>query len=142
MLVDHFNKKMDDVYYPGKELSLDEAMVLWRGRLIFRQYIKGKRHKYGIKLYTLCEPGGLILRFLVYSGSLSDLGGKGHATKVVLHLMRGKLNHGHSLYMDNFYNSFPLAYQLLRKKTYCTGTLRADRKYLPDEVKSAKVKKR
>ncbi|XP_046666746.1 piggyBac transposable element-derived protein 4-like [Homalodisca vitripennis] len=141
MLVDHFNKKMDDVYYPGKELSLDEAMVLWRGRLIFRQYIKGKRHKYGIKLYTLCEPGGLILRFLVYSGSLSDLGGKGHATKVVLHLMRGKLNHGHSLYMDNFYNSFPLAYQLLRKKTYCTGTLRADRKYLPDEVKSAKVKK-
>lgn len=141
ILVDHFNKKMDDIYYPSKELSLDEAMVLWRGRLIFRQYIKGKRHKYGIKLYTLCEPGGLILRFVVYSGSLSNLGGKGHATKVVLHLMKGKLNHGHSLYMDNFYNSCPLAYELLARKTYCTGTLRVDRKYLPEEVKTKKLKK-
>ncbi|KAG8314113.1 hypothetical protein J6590_099813 [Homalodisca vitripennis] len=36
LIVDHFNNKMDEVYYPCKELSLDEAMVLWRGRLVFR----------------------------------------------------------------------------------------------------------
>lgn len=50
-VVDHFNNKMTEIYSPGKELSLDESMVLWRGRLFFRQYILGKRHKYGIKLY-------------------------------------------------------------------------------------------
>lgn len=141
MMVDYFNKKMDEIYYPCRELSLDEGMVLWRGRLLFRQYIKGKRHKYGIKLYSLCEPHGIVLQFCVYSGSLGNLGGKGHATKVVMHLMQGKLNVGHSLYMDNFYNSFPLASKLLANQTYCTGTLRMDRKHLPEEVKSAKLKK-
>lgn len=54
--MDHFNNKMNTIYCPGKELSLDESMVLWRGRLLFRQYIKNKRHKYGIKLYVLAEP--------------------------------------------------------------------------------------
>ncbi|CAG5049952.1 unnamed protein product [Parnassius apollo] len=34
-VVDYFNQKMNTCYYPGKELSLDESMVLWRGRLRF-----------------------------------------------------------------------------------------------------------
>ncbi|XP_046687502.1 uncharacterized protein LOC124373146 [Homalodisca vitripennis] len=55
--------------------------------------------------------------------------------------MREKLNNGHALFMDNYYNSFPLASELLSQKTYCTGTLRLDRKYLPEEVKNAKLKK-
>uniref|UniRef100_A0A1B6IDU4 PiggyBac transposable element-derived protein domain-containing protein n=1 Tax=Homalodisca liturata TaxID=320908 RepID=A0A1B6IDU4_9HEMI len=54
-VVEYFNNKIKSMYYPQKELSLDKAMVLWRGRLHFRQYIKGKRHKYGGKLYTLTE---------------------------------------------------------------------------------------
>lgn len=45
LLIDEFNTKMDNVYYPGKKLPLDEGTILWRGRLLFRQYIKGKRHK-------------------------------------------------------------------------------------------------
>lgn len=39
-VLDYFNSRMNDIYYPSKELSLDESMVLWRGRLVFRQYIK------------------------------------------------------------------------------------------------------
>lgn len=140
-LIDSFNNKMDSMYYPCKELSLDEGMMLWRGRLNFRQYIKGKRHKYGLKFYMLCEPTGLVLRFTIYSGKEGNLSGKGHATKVVLHLMRGKLYAGHSLYMDSYYNSFVLASKLLSRDTYCTGTVRQDRKFLPQEVKSAKLKK-
>lgn len=139
--VDYFNNKMKEMFYPQKNLSLDEGMVLWRGRLYFRQYIKNKRHKYGIKLYTLCDPHGLTLKFLIYSGLLDDLGGKGHAANVVLNLMQDKLNCGHSLYMDNFYNSKSLAAKLLSNNTYCTGTLRMDRKYIPQDVKSAVLRK-
>uniref|UniRef100_A0A1B6LFF4 PiggyBac transposable element-derived protein domain-containing protein n=1 Tax=Graphocephala atropunctata TaxID=36148 RepID=A0A1B6LFF4_9HEMI len=141
LLVDYFNAKMDAVYYPCRELSLDEGMILWRGRLFFRQYIKGKRHKYGIKVYSLCEPHGLAVRLTIYSGSDGELSGHGHASKVVLHLMRGKLSNGHALFMDNYYNSFPLASELLSQKTYCTGTLRLDRKHLPEDVKNSKLKK-
>lgn len=139
--VDYFNSKMEYVFYPQRELSLDESMVLWRGRLIFRQYLKGKKHKYGIKLYTLSDPHGLILRFMIYCGVLDDLGGKGHAANVVLKLMERKLGVGHSLFMDNYYNSFMLASKLLSKDTYCTGTLRIDRKHSPVDVKTAVLKK-
>lgn len=141
LITEWFNNEMLRVYYPGKDLSLDEGMILWRGRLLFRQYIKGKRHKYGIKLYSLCEPDGLILAFAVYSGQGSPMSGKGHAAKVVRQLMCGKWDVGHSLYMDNFYNSFPLASELLRRDTYCTGTMRIDRKHLPLDVKTAKLQK-
>ena len=44
-LMDHLNNTMAAIYCPDQHLSLDESMVLWRGRLLFRQYIKNKRHK-------------------------------------------------------------------------------------------------
>ncbi|KAG8253213.1 hypothetical protein J6590_039552 [Homalodisca vitripennis] len=56
-VVGYVNDKMRNVYYHQKELSLDEAM-----------YIKGNRHKFGVKLYTLTEHQGFILRFLMYTG--------------------------------------------------------------------------
>lgn len=138
----YFNNKMRSVYYPQKQLSLDEAMVLWRGRLHFRQYIKGKRHKYGLKLYTLTEHQGFILKFLLYAGQSDTIvGGKGHTEKVVMYLAKEYLDKGHSIYMDNFYNSYSLASKLLSHNTYCTGTLRAGRKNLPREVINAPLKK-
>lgn len=141
-IIDYFNNKMTECYYPAQQLSLDESMVLWRGRLSFRQFIKNKRHKYGIKLYMLTEPDGLILKFRVYAGGKDiEVTGKGHAEKVVMELLQGKLNNGHELYMDNFYNSFGLAKKLLENNTYCTGTLRKDLKENPPELMKKKLKK-
>lgn len=138
---DYFNKRMEEVYYPEKELSLDESMVLWRGRLVFRQFIKGKKHKYGMKLYLLAEPNGMILRCNAYSGAQGELGGVGHAEKVVMSLLQGFENKGHGLYMDNFYNSVSLSRKLLDKGTYVTGTLRKGRRENPKVVAGAKIKK-
>ncbi|KAJ8938915.1 hypothetical protein NQ314_011291 [Rhamnusium bicolor] len=132
---------MKDIYYPSKNLSLDESMLLWRGRLLFKQYIKNKKHKFGIKIYILTEPEGLVLTMALYTGQADEMGGKGHASKVVLHLMREYLGNGHAIFMDNFYNSYTLAKQLLDLKTYCTGTLRSDRKDNPKDIMKAKLKK-
>lgn len=140
-VINYFNNKMRQIYYPGKNLSLDESMVLWRGRLIFRQYIANKRHKYGIKLYMLIEPSGLILNFVVYTGQFDEFRGKGHAGKVVLYLLKDFLNKGQSVYMDNYYNSCELAQELLDKDTYYTGTLRYDRKGAPKDVVKATLKR-
>lgn len=140
-VADFFNNKMGEIYYPGRELSLDEAMVLYRGRLQFKQYIKNKRHKYGMKLYMLTEPNGLILKFRVYEGATDVYGGSGHTEKIVLHLLEEKLGVGHAVYLDNFYNSVNLARKLLQQNTYCTGTLRAERKDNPKEVMSANLKR-
>ena len=53
-ILDHFNNIMEKKYVPRKGLCIDTSMM-WRGRLLFRQYIKNKKRKYGIKLYKLCE---------------------------------------------------------------------------------------
>jgi len=62
-------------YTPEKELSIDESMVLWRYRLLFRQYIPGKRHKYGVKLYMLCESSGYVWNMMVYCGKSDPISG-------------------------------------------------------------------
>ena len=51
-----------------KLLSVDESLVLFKGRLKFKQYIKTKRSLYGIKLYELPTSHGISLDLLVYSG--------------------------------------------------------------------------
>lgn len=136
-ILDYFNTRMSQVYYPGRDLSIDESMILWRGRLSFRQYIKNKRNKYGIKMYMLNSPDGFIHKCAVYTGRSGDMGGKGHAEKVVLHLMAEKLHVGHHIYLDNYYNSVHLATTLLNLKTHSTGTLKLNRKYTPEDVVSA-----
>ena len=67
-LLDHFSNAMDNIYCPNKNISIDESMMLWKERLVFRQYVKNKRHKYGIKFYELCESDGIVLKVKIYSG--------------------------------------------------------------------------
>lgn len=61
--------------------------------------------------------------------------------KVVLNLLSKYVNKGYSVYMDNFYNSVNLAQKLLTLKTYCSGTLRVNRKNNPKEVSQRKLKR-
>ncbi|KAJ8933659.1 hypothetical protein NQ314_013871 [Rhamnusium bicolor] len=77
----------------------------------------------------------------VYTGSLDSAGGKGHTKKVVLGLMENHLNCGHSIFMDNFYVIVDLAKELLRKKIYCIGMLRGNRKGNPKQIINAKLQK-
>ena len=43
------------VYGPGRNLSIDESMIRYKGRIHFRQYLPSKPYKWGIKQYVLCE---------------------------------------------------------------------------------------
>ncbi|CAK1592605.1 unnamed protein product [Parnassius mnemosyne] len=140
-IVDHFNNRMNDIYYPGKQLSLDESMVLRREHLQFRQYIKNKCHKYGVKLYVLAEPEGTVIKFQIYGGAGDDTSGIGHTQKIVLKLLEEKLDSGHSVYMDNYYNSYDLAVKLLNRQTYCTGTLNKNRKGNPIDLATVTLRK-
>ncbi|KAJ8932250.1 hypothetical protein NQ318_006482 [Aromia moschata] len=50
----------------GRERSLDEAMISWRFRVQFKQYIKNKRHKYGIKLHIIYTLGNCTFTYWRY----------------------------------------------------------------------------
>lgn len=141
-MIDFFNKRMLDLYYPTKHLVIDESMMLWRGRLLFRQYMKGKKNKYGLKFYVLADQLGVAQKIHLYGGA-RDLfvGGSNHVKKVVLYLMNEYINAGHHLFIDNFYSSVDLVADLYNKSTFCTGTLRNNRKNNPKTVINTKLKK-
>lgn len=139
-VVNHILKNIKNTYSPGENLSLDESLLLWRGRLFFRQYIPNKRHKYGIKIYELCTPDGFLLNMLIYTGKGTVTNEKGHAFAVVAELMKNYLQKGHSLYIDNFYSSTDLGEYLLNNGTNVCGTLRSNRKRNPLFVVRKKLK--
>lgn len=131
---------MAEIYEPSENLALDESMVLFRGRLVLCQYITKKRHKYGIKLYMFTEPGGLVHRIMIYSGQGHGTSNDFSHTEYVIKLMEGFHSCGRLSCMDSYYNSVKLAHTLLNKGTYCTGTLRANRKGNPKEITTTKLK--
>lgn len=146
-VLDHFNKVMSEIYTPKINICIDESMMLWRGRLVFRQYIKNKKHKYGIKLYKLCESNGIVLKIRIYTGKNNEAILRNsrveynHSTQIVMDLLQGYLDKGYKLYTDNFYNSVLLTKLLTDRSTYVCGTLRKNRKGNPKTLLSTKLKK-
>ena len=47
--------KFKSFYIPSSVVTVDETIVLWRGQLSCKQYIPGKAHKYGVKIYKLAD---------------------------------------------------------------------------------------
>lgn len=60
---------------------------------------------------------------------------------LVLHLMKELLDSGRKLYMDNYYNSPALAYELFQRQTNVVGTLRMNRKGVPKELSKQKLRR-
>uniref|UniRef100_A0A0L8HB68 PiggyBac transposable element-derived protein domain-containing protein n=1 Tax=Octopus bimaculoides TaxID=37653 RepID=A0A0L8HB68_OCTBM len=115
---------MKELYIREREVCIDKSMVLWHSQLVFCQY---KRHKYGVKLYELCDSSGIVKKILIYSGKQDALTGiLGHSGQVVLSLMDEFLDKDYILYTNDYYNSVPLTKAMPQRSTYICGTLRSD----------------
>ncbi|KAI4481596.1 hypothetical protein M0802_013906 [Mischocyttarus mexicanus] len=141
-LVDLLTVNYQKVFSPGKEIVVDETMVPWRGRLVFRHYIPTKSHKYGVKLFKLCSTEGYTWSSEIYSGR--DTSGKrkvGIAESVSTELADKLLNEECTLFVDNFYTSYELALKFLNSKTHVVGTVRCNKKNMPSFVMSYPLKR-
>jgi hypothetical protein len=120
-------------------------MVPWRGRLIFRQYLPAKAHKYGVDLYKICTPEGFTYDLKIYAGKNDTTTANnkecGHTYSICMELLKELANDGRILYIDNYYTSVLLCKDLLKSKTYVCGTLRSNRKGNPKNVCQHKLKK-
>ena len=131
-VLDLMNENFQSLYKPGEEVVINETLIPWRGRLVFRQYIPNKAHKYGIKLFKLYSIEGYTYNLSVYTGQSQD--GTRQvvlAKKVCTNLMSSLLNEGRTLYVNNFYTSCKLATSFLRQKTHVVGTVRPRKKNMP-----------
>lgn len=137
IIVDHLRNAFKQYLNPFQNVCIDESLLLFKGRIFFKQYIPSKRHRFGVKFFLLCDcETGYILDFIVYTGAttqIEDFGepNLGKSGNVVLTLMTPYLNRGHCLYVDNWYTSPALFSYLHRNKTNACGTVKANRKSMP-----------
>jgi len=131
---------------PSRELSIDESMIAFRGRVAFLQYIKGKPQPWGIKAYVLSESRtGYMYNLLIYYGKetlLTSVPGRNHTTKVIMTLMEPLANMGYDLYTDRFYTSPQVATDLLQIQTTITGTVMTNKRNMPAAVKQKRKQNR
>ena len=59
---------LNSVYNPSEHLAVDEVIVKFKRRVIFRQYIAKKIKGFGIKIYKLCIESGYTYDMRVYLG--------------------------------------------------------------------------
>ena len=116
-------------------------MVAWKGRLLFKQYIPGKAHKYGVKIYKLAATNGYTWNFMVYTGKQNPTADLGHAQTVLMDLTDGLSGCYRTVVADNFFTSIFLAKSLLRNDTYLIGTLRSNRAGSEHAVVQKKLKR-
>ena len=115
------------------EITVDEAMIPYKGRIGFIQYMKDKPTKWGLKAFTLSEAkSGYVYRLKIYTGKSeveTDEATLGLSSRAVISLMDGLLNKGYELYTDNYYTSPQLfTYLVYDKGTMACGTVQSNRK--------------
>lgn len=146
LLLNGLNDACKRYFIPDRLISIDESLIGMKNRTELMQYIPNKHHhKWGVKLYSLTDSvTGFPLHTMVYCGKKRSQPSSefGHSYDVVKELMTeaGLLNKGYHLFVDNFYTSPTLAQYLHSKKTLLTGTLRSNRKGVPQMLKAAKPK--
>ena len=115
-------KKCCTVYVPLRNLSIDEGMLKWKGRLSIHVYNPLKPIKYGLKFYFFVRSKiKCILDCIIYRGVTSTL------RDIVFTLLGRHLGHGYHVFMDNYCNSVSLAEELLWKSNCVSGMLRLPR---------------
>ncbi|XP_037560458.1 piggyBac transposable element-derived protein 4-like [Dermacentor silvarum] len=136
-------------YIPERDISIDESLMLFKGRLGWVQYIPLKRARFGLKFFLLCEESsGYVWDVLIYTAKGTYLGTPANlqpcspmGTKVVMKLIEPLLGKGYCLTIDNFYTSPELVDLLIQHRTDVYGTVRPNRKDMPPDFQTKKLKK-
>ncbi|KAK3107853.1 hypothetical protein FSP39_023451 [Pinctada imbricata] len=140
-LLDKIKGTVRDEYNGHREVAIDEAMVGFSGRLGFKQYVPLKPTKRGIKIWVRADPhNGYINDFQVYTGKVRGAPEKDLGARVVLDLMGPLFGLGHHVYCDSFFTSPDLFLRLWKEDTYACGTVRMNRKGLPQGLDKIKLK--
>ena len=104
-------KLFSKIYFPfltlGRGISIDEALLLWKGRLSWKQFIRTKRNIFGIKTFIIVDAcAGYDWNSIIYMGDgtmvKQDLDFTYHAKNIVMSLTEDVLGEGRCIYVDNW----------------------------------------
>uniref|UniRef100_A0A3Q3J2G5 PiggyBac transposable element-derived protein domain-containing protein n=1 Tax=Monopterus albus TaxID=43700 RepID=A0A3Q3J2G5_MONAL len=125
-------------YNPGPNVTIDEQLMPFRGHCPFRQYMPSKPAKYGIKIWAACDAvTSYAWNLQVYTGKLEGgVSERNQGMRVVLDLSQNLK--GHNITCDNFFTSYKLGQELLKRKLTMGGTIRKNKPELPPQLLETK----
>ena len=148
------NRTFLQSYKPGRDISMDEACCPYKGRVLSKCYNPSKPSKWHLKLFEVLDAKtGYVVAFELYCGKNSTRIVRDAnvldpectvPTKTVMGLLQkgNLLGKWHHVYMDNYYSSPELFFELHFKETFACGTCRSNRKNMLESVTKAKLKKK
>uniref|UniRef100_UPI003AB0FFAC piggyBac transposable element-derived protein 4-like n=1 Tax=Centroberyx gerrardi TaxID=166262 RepID=UPI003AB0FFAC len=121
------------LFNPGRDVCVDEQLVPFKGHCRFRQYMPSKPAKYGIKIWVTCDVNtSYAWKMQIYTGKAADSPEVNQGKRVVLDMTEGL--RGNTVTCDNFFTSYALAEELLRRKMAVVGTIRKTKPELPPQL--------
>jgi len=144
---EEFNQQCMKCLIPGDYISLDETLYPTRNKISFKQYNPNKPAKYGL-LFCSINAARYLYTFVTapYCGKLNDKENTEYyvcgTADIVKHLV-SRLSNVHSLKgrnisFDRLYTSIPLVLWLHERLITYVGTMKANRKGIPAEIKELK----
>lgn len=129
-VIDHIQQVCSKI--PMEEnLSCDEQIVPFKGKISIKTYNPKKPHKWGYKLWVLSGVSGFSYDFELFTGKVTAEKGEqdfGSASNVVYRMSRNiPKNLHHKLYCDNYFTGIPLFSHLSQNGIDCVGTVRTNR---------------
>ena len=122
-------------YKVGRQVCMDEQLVVFRGHCPFRVYIPSKPDKYGMKVWACCDvDSAYITNFVLYTGITGRGCEVGQGSRVVLQMTEHRSGSGRGCTVDNFFTSSDLAHSMLNRQITLCGTVKKNRRFLPPAI--------
>ena len=136
-IISALKQNFQAAYYLHCQVSIDEAMIPFKGRSFMKQYVPLKPVKLGFKVWAMANAlNRYVYDFNVYTGAGESGEREKGLGEEVLTLAESIKGRHHHLYFDNYFSSITLLSKLLEEGTYAFGTIRTNHKEYPsDETK-------
>lgn len=140
-MISYFNRKWKEIYPYSQNLTVDESMTTCKGKIVFRQFMKDKHKKFGIKFFTKSNSSnGYVYDLLPYTGKGFDYNKEyGLGASVLIKMIKGHEKKNFHFCFDNFYANVHSIIALYRNEIDFTCTFSKNRKGFHQELKEVEA---
>ena len=135
-LLTMLTREFQRYYVLNKEITIDEKMIKYTGRISFLQYVRNKPVKLGFKVFILSDAiSAYVYNWRFYTGKENNARTFNLSQQIVMNPIQGLENRNHHIYFDSYYSSIPITRELAIKGFGCVGTINKSRRLIPPAIK-------
>ncbi|GAB1867782.1 PiggyBac transposable element-derived protein 3-like [Camponotus japonicus] len=143
-IMDIFNENIKRFGFFCSALCVDEMMLKFYGQISFKQFIKSKPIRFGIKQWALCSSNGYLFHCQIYCGKNDKddfLPNCAQGSRVVMQMLQKFLTDTsprnilkYHIYFDNLFCCPDLLVHLKKLNLRATGTVRKNRIEVSNDI--------